>query len=120
VAGAVLAFLALTSVQVLGISPYFPPDELYHVSYAVVLGDGRLPTLTTPVRADEIPLLRDDGRVRRVYTANHPPLFYLSESVVLRVGSPAVALVAGRMLSAGFGAAGGACWAWAPPRRRPR
>ena len=112
VAGALLAFLALTTVQALGISPYLPPDELYHVSYAVVVGDGRLPTLTTPVPVDEVPLMRDDGRPRRVYTANHPPLFYLPESVVLRLGSPAVALASGRMLSACFGAAGVLMVAW--------
>ena len=112
VAGALLAFLALTSVQALGISPYLPPDELYHVSYAVVVRDGHLPTLSTPVPAGEIPLLRPDGRPRRVYTANHPPLFYLPESVVLRIGSPAVALLAARLLSAAFGAAGVLLVAW--------
>jgi hypothetical protein len=34
VAGAVLAFLALTGVQAVAIRPYLPPDELYHVGYA--------------------------------------------------------------------------------------
>jgi 4-amino-4-deoxy-L-arabinose transferase-like glycosyltransferase len=112
IAGALLAFLALTAVQALGVGAYLPPDELYHVSYAVVVRDGHLPTLTTPVPADEIPLLRQDGRPRRVYTANHPPLFYLPESVVLRIGSPAVALLAARLLSAAFGAAGVLLVAW--------
>jgi hypothetical protein len=112
VAGALLVFLALTTVQALGITPYLPPDELYHVSYAVVVGDGRLPTLTTPVPADEVPLMPDDGRPRRIYTANHPPLFYLPESVVLRIGSPAVAIGAARLLSACFGAAGVLMVAW--------
>jgi hypothetical protein len=112
IAGALLAFLALTTVQALGITPYLPPDELYHVSYAVVVRDGHLPTLTTPVPADEIPLLRQDGRPRRVYTANHPPLFYLPESLVLRIGSPAVALLAARLLSVCFGAAGVLLVAW--------
>jgi 4-amino-4-deoxy-L-arabinose transferase-like glycosyltransferase len=123
VAGALLAFLALTTVQALGITPYLPPDELYHVGYAVVVRDGHLPTLTTPVPADEVPLRPDDGRSRRIYTANHPPLFYLPESVVLRIGSPAVALLAARMLSVGFGAAGVLMVAWlalilAPSRPR--
>ena len=49
VAGAVLAFLALTTVQAVGINPYLPPDELYHVGYALVVRDGRLPELTTQV-----------------------------------------------------------------------
>ncbi|HEX8930099.1 MAG TPA: phospholipid carrier-dependent glycosyltransferase, partial [Actinomycetota bacterium] len=111
-AGALLAFLALTSVQALGVAPYLPPDELYHVGYAVVVGDGHLPTLTTPVPIGEIPLPPRDGRPRRVYTANHPPLFYLPESIVLRIGPPAVALLAARLLSACFGAAGVLLVAW--------
>jgi hypothetical protein len=45
----VLAFLALTTVQAVGINPYLPPDELYHVGYALVVRDGRLPELTTQV-----------------------------------------------------------------------
>jgi hypothetical protein len=53
-----------------------------------------------------------DGRPRRIYTANHPPLFYLPVSVLLRIDRPRVALVAGRMLSAGFGAVGVLLVAW--------
>jgi 4-amino-4-deoxy-L-arabinose transferase-like glycosyltransferase len=115
-AGALLAFLTLTAVQALGVAPYLPPDELYHVSYAVsyavVVGEGHLPTLTTPVPTGEIPLPPRDGRPRRIYTANHPPLFHLPESVVLRIGSPTVALLAARLLSACFGAAGVLLVAW--------
>jgi hypothetical protein len=112
IAGALLAFLALTTVQALGVAPYLPPDELYHVGYAVVVGEGHLPTLTTPVPTGELPLAPRDDRPRRVYTANHPPLFYLPESVVLRIGPPAVALLAARLLSACFGAAGVLLVAW--------
>ena len=112
VAGALLAFLVVCSIQALGLSPYMPPDELYHVGYAVVVRDGHLPTLTTPVPADEVPLMPQDGRPRRIYTANHPPLFYLPVSVLLRIDRPRVALVAGRMLSAGFGAVGVLLVAW--------
>src|SRR6266542_2990946 len=43
---------------------------------------------------------------------NHPPLFYLPESVVMRIGSPAVAIGAARLLSACFGAAGVLMVAW--------
>jgi hypothetical protein len=112
ISGALLAFLALATVQALGVGPYLPPDELYHVGYAVVVGDGHLPTLTTPVPTGEIPLPPRDGRPRRIYTANHPPLFYLPESVVLRIGPPAAALLAARLLSACFGAAGVLLVAW--------
>ena len=55
VAGAILAFLALTGVQAAAIRPYLPPDELYHVGYAATVLDGRLPTLTTPVPATGAP-----------------------------------------------------------------
>src|SRR6266511_3234470 len=43
---------------------------------------------------------------------NHPPLFYLPESVVMRIDSPAVAIGAARLLSACFGAAGVLMVAW--------
>jgi hypothetical protein len=71
VAGAVLAFLALTTVQAVGINPYLPPDELYHVGYALIVRDGRLPELTTQVPQDEVPLRVPDHGNRRIYTANH-------------------------------------------------
>jgi Dolichyl-phosphate-mannose-protein mannosyltransferase len=112
VAGAVIAFLALTMVQAVAVNPYLPPDELYHVSYALVVRDGRLPELTTPVPAGEVPLRADDYRPRRIYTANHPPLFYLPVSAVLRIGSPAVAFLSARLVSVAFGAAGVVMVAW--------
>jgi hypothetical protein len=87
VAGAVLAFLALTGVQAVAIRPYLPPDELYHVGYAATVLDGRLPTLTTPLPADRVPLMPDDDRARRIYVANHPPLFYGLVAVPLGLGA---------------------------------
>jgi hypothetical protein len=112
VAGAVLAFLALTVVQAVAVNPYLPPDELYHVSYGLMVRDGRLPELTTPVPAEEVPLRVDDHQPRRIYTANHPPLFYLPVSVVLRIGSPSVAFLGARLVSVAFGAAGVLLVAW--------
>jgi hypothetical protein len=112
VASAVLAFLALTMVQAVAIKPYLPPDELYHVSYALVVRDDRLPELTTPVPADKVPLRADDHRPRRIYTANHPPLFYVPVAAALRIGSPSVAFLAARLVSVAFGAAGVAMVAW--------
>ena len=116
VAGAVLAFLVLSGVQALAIRPYLPPDELYHVGYAATVLDGRLPTLTTPLPADGMPLAPDDGRPRRVYVANHPPLFYAVVAVPLRLGewlgSERAGFLGARLLSASLAAGGVAMVAW--------
>jgi hypothetical protein len=109
VAGAILAFLVLTGVQAAAVRPYLPPDELYHVGYAVTVLDGRLPTLTTPLPADRVPVPPDD-RPRRVYVANHPPLFYAVAAVPLGLGerlrTPRAGLLAARLVSASLAAAG--------------
>jgi hypothetical protein len=116
VAGAVLAFLALAGVQALAVRPYLPPDELYHVGYAATVLGGRLPTLTTPLPAGRVPLPPDDGRARRVYVANHPPLFYAVAAVPLwlgeRLGAPRAALLGARLLSVWLAAAGVVMVAW--------
>ena len=65
VAGATLAFLTLAGVQAVAIRPYLPPGELYHVGYAATALSGRLPTLTTPVPAGQVPLMPADGQPRR-------------------------------------------------------
>jgi len=116
VAGAVLAFLALTTVQAVAIRPYLPPDELYHVGYAASLLEGRLPTLTTPLPGDRVPLMPDDGRPRRVYVANHPPLFHALAAVPIgigeRLGAPLAGFLAARFLSVALAAAGVVLVAW--------
>ena len=115
-AGAVLALLTLSGVQALALRPYLPPDELYHVAYAVTVMDGRLPTLTTPVPAGRVPLMPADGQPRRIYVANHPPLFYVVGAVPLwlgeRLGAPRAGFLAARLLSASLAAAGLAMVAW--------
>jgi hypothetical protein len=116
VAGAVLAFLALAGIQAAALRPYLPPDELYHVGYAATVLDGRLPTLTDPLPADRVPLLPADDRPRRVYVANHPPLFYAIMAVPLwlgeRLDAPWAGVVAARLLSASLAAAGLVMVAW--------
>jgi hypothetical protein len=116
VAGAVLAFLALTTVQAVAIRPYLPPDELYHVGYAASLLEGRLPTLTTPLPADTVPLMPQDERPRRVYVANHPPLFHALAAVPIgigeRLGAPMAGFLAARLLSVALAAAGVVLVAW--------
>jgi hypothetical protein len=116
VAAAVLAFLALAGVQAIAVRPYLPPDELYHVGYAATVLEGRLPTLTTPVPAGRIPLMPADGQPRRVYVANHPPLFYAVTAVPLwlgeRLGAPRAGFLAARLMSATLAAAGVVMVAW--------
>ena len=116
VAGAMLAFLTLAAVQAVAIRPYLPPDELYHVGYAVTVLDGRLPTLTTPVPAGRVPLMPADGQPRRIYVANHPPLFYVVAALPLwtgeRLGAPRAGILAARLLSATLAAGGLALVAW--------
>jgi hypothetical protein len=114
--GAVLAFLTVGGVQALAVRPYLPPDELYHVGYAVTVLGGRLPTLTTPLPAGRVPLPPPDARSRRVYVANHPPLFYAVAAVPLwlgqRLGAPRAGFLAARLLSLSLAAAGVAMVAW--------
>jgi len=102
VAGAAPAFLVLAAVQAAAIRAYLPPDELYHVGYAATLLDGRLPTLDSRLPADRVPLPPDDGRSRRIYVANHPPLFYAISALPIglgqRFGAPRMGLVAARLL----------------------
>jgi hypothetical protein len=115
-AGAVLAFLVLAGVQAAAVRPYLPPDELYHVGYAVTVLDGRLPTLSSPLPADRVPLMPDDGAPRRIYVANHPPLFYAVSALPLelgeRFGTPRAGLLAARLLSATLAAGGLVMVAW--------
>jgi hypothetical protein len=116
VIGAVLAFLTIGGVQALAVRPYLPPDEVYHVGYAATVLDGRLPTLTTPLPADRVPLLAADSRPRRVYVANHPPLFYAVAAVPLwlgqRLDAPWAGFLAARLLSASLAVAGVVMVAW--------
>jgi hypothetical protein len=115
-AGAVLAFLVLAGVQAVAVRPYLPPDELFHVGYAVTVLDGRLPTLTSPLPADRVPLMPDDGLPRRVYVANHPPLFYAISALPLglgeRFGTPRAGFLAARLLAATLAAGGLVMVAW--------
>ena len=90
-AGVLLSFAVLATLQALTIHPFHPPDEMSHVGYALEVGHGRLPTIETPIPGREIPLLQhkvDNSRPanRTIWTANHPPLYYLVSAVPLRLG----------------------------------
>jgi len=105
VCGAALIALALALLMSVVAPPFSAGDENEHVSYALEVGHGRLPTLSTQVRP-EIPGMRYDD----TYTANHPPLFYALEAVPLlvgtRTGHPVLGLHLARALNALIGAAG--------------
>ena len=81
-AGVLLTFAVLASLQALTIYPFHPPDEMSHVGYALEISRGDLPTIETPIPGGEIPLLQHQLNNRRpanrtIWTANHPPLYYL-------------------------------------------
>jgi hypothetical protein len=89
--GVLVTFAVLATLQAFTIHPFHPPDETSHVGYALEVGHGDLPTIETPIPRGDIPLL--DHKVansrpanRTVWTANHPPLYYLVAAVPLRIG----------------------------------
>jgi hypothetical protein len=90
-AGVLLTFAVLASLQALTIYPFHPPDEVSHVGYALEVSRGDLPTIETPAPAGEMPLLQHHLNKRRpanqtIWTANHPPLYYLLAAAPLRLG----------------------------------
>jgi hypothetical protein len=90
-AGALLTFAVLATLQAFTIHPFHPPDEMSHVGYALGVGHGNLPTIETPIPGGEIPLLQhkvNNSRPanRTIWTANHPPLYYVIAAVPLRIG----------------------------------
>ncbi len=114
-AGVLLTFAVLAMLQAFTIHPFHPPDEMSHVGYTLEVTRGDLPTVETPIRAGEIPLL--DKRVansrpanRTIWTANHPPLYYLAAAVPLRIGvaldRPLGGVRAARVLTIGISLVG--------------
>ncbi|HZB50878.1 MAG TPA: DUF2142 domain-containing protein, partial [Mycobacteriales bacterium] len=114
-AGVLLTFAVLATLQAFTIHPFHPPDEMSHVGYALEVTRGELPTVETPIPAGEIPLL--DKRVansrpanRTVWTANHPPLYYLAAAVPIRIGvaldRPLGGIRAARLLTIGISLVG--------------
>jgi hypothetical protein len=90
-AGVLLTFAVLASLQAMTIYPFHPPDEVSHIGHALTVSRGDLPTIDTPSPKGEIPLLEHQLKNRRpanrtLWTANHPPLYYLVAAVPLRLG----------------------------------
>jgi hypothetical protein len=104
-AGVLLAFIVLATLHAVTVPPFLPADEQSHTAYGLLVAQARLPTLTTPA-----PLLQSPGVGSRVYTANHPPLYYALVAMPLRLGlairHPVAGFVAARLLTVLAAAAG--------------
>ena len=90
-AGVLLSFAVLAALQAFTIHPFHPPDEMSHVGYALEVSHGDLPTIETPIPGRDMALLQHRVDVSRpanrtIWTANHPPLYYLVAAVPLRLG----------------------------------
>lgn len=120
----VAAFIGLGALYAATVPKFLPADETSHVGYALVLGRGDLPRLDSSV-PDEIPGLALQYEVRReIYTANHPPLFYVPAAVPLRAGvatgHPVLGLQLTRLLSVAMTAVAGAAVWWTARVLLPR
>lgn len=98
-AGVIVAFSGLGALYATTVPKFLPADETSHVGYALVAGHGDLPRLDTEV-PDEVPGLALQYEIRReIYTANHPPLYYVTVAAPLRLGVWSGHPVAGLMLA---------------------
>ena len=114
-AGVLLTFAVLASLQAFTIPPFHPHDEVSHVGYALAVSRGDLPTIDTPIPGGETPLLQRQLTNRKpanrtIWTANHPPLYYLVAAVPLRLGvdrgRPLGGVRAARLINIGISLAG--------------
>lgn len=136
VRSAALLALAISLTWALTVPAFWGVDETSHVAYAVAASSGDWPTIHTPNPVQDFPGLRDRvdydisfGRLGRldIWTSNHPPLYFITVGIPLRLGlatgHAGAGLVVARCLTALGGAAGVFAVAWlarsvAP--RRPR
>lgn len=122
---AVVCFVALGLLLLLVVPPLWPNDETSHVAYGLVVAEGQLPTIDTPIPRGQLDALddrleRDErwGDVERldIAAASHPPLFYMISAVPLRAGAalgfPLTGLYLSRFLVVLIGAATTALVGW--------
>jgi 4-amino-4-deoxy-L-arabinose transferase-like glycosyltransferase len=114
-AGVLLTFGVLASLQALTIPPFHPHDEVSHVGYALAVSRGELPTIDSPIPGGETPILQRQLTNRRpanrtIWTANHPPLYYVLAAAPLRLGvnlgRPLGGIRAARLINVGVSLAG--------------
>ena len=130
---ATLLAFALSLTWALSIPAFWGVDETSHVAYAVEAASGNWPTIHTPNPVDDFPGLRERlnydigfGRFGRldIWTANHPPLYFVLVGIPLKLGllidhSGAGMLVA-RIVTALTGSAGVLAVAWLAESIAPR
>lgn len=80
VLGALVMFLGLAVLSSLATEPFWL-DENSHVAYAIALAHGQIPNADEPA-----PLSMPGQRPTPIYTANHPPLYYLLVTGPLLLG----------------------------------
>lgn len=106
----VLAFTMSAQVAI-AMPTLFKADERAHAAYAIALSQGTLPTIDTdipddPVRYPQLAasLFGQDEAHRDIWTANHPPLFYVMSVPLVWLGDaiehPGLTLLGMRLLNA--------------------
>lgn len=118
---AVLAFV-LAALWAVTLPPFAGIDEAAHVGYAIIVSEGELPTLATPIPAGDVPQLAE-WLARQatfyphrlvVWTANHPPLAYvlLAPSAAWAADGHLAGIIAARLTMAGALAAAVVTTGW--------
>lgn len=109
--GLLLVYLTLSVLYLAATPPLFHVVESGNVAYALSLAGGELPSMETPITAEEFPELerriQHDIAIGRtplsdVWMANHPPLFYLLAAVPIGVGVQFEAPLAGLWAAKGL------------------
>lgn len=122
--GVLVAFMGLGALYAFTVPKFLPADETSHVGHALTVGHGDLPRLDSAV-PDEVPGMALQYEVRReIYTANHPPLYYLPVAVPLRLGvgsgHPVLGLEAARLLTVAMTAVAALATWWTARLLLPR
>jgi hypothetical protein len=111
----VAMFTLLAGFHAVTLPMFMPPDEAAHVGYALEVSHGRLPTIATRIPSQGVPgmaaaLKMRDRAHRGIWTANHPPLFYVLAALPVRLGLATApsenGLKLARLLPVAFGALG--------------
>lgn len=125
VRSAALLALALSVTWALSVPAFWGVDETSHAAYALAAADGTWPVIHTPNPGHDLPGMGDRlthdlsfGRLGRldIWTANHPPLYFVVAGIPLRlglmIGHAGAGMVAARLLTALAGSAGVFAVAW--------
>lgn len=115
--GALLGFLGFSLHYAFATAALLPPDEHAHMAYGYAIANGDLPEVdswdryppSATAMAERVATAKDD-RYRKVWVANHPPLYYVALAPLLKAteaaGRANAGILAGRLLNIAFAAAG--------------